>query len=356
MAEYEMDLVVSTDDPEIRREAIRQGARVIERPEILATDDASSEGVLLHALDVFQEENGMLPDLIVLLQCTSPLTEGRDIDGTIGTLVEGEADSAFSAVASHLFLWKSGEDDSVVGVNHDHRVRLRRQDSETHYIETGAVYVMRAEGFIAHRHRFFGRVVAHETPVANWIEIDGPSDLLVAEARVAASPSPRNVPWPESVSGVVFDFDGVMTDDHVILTEEGVEAVRCSRGDGYGIQQLRQAGLHLTVLSREVNPVVRLRCEKLKIECLQGIVDKESTLHEWAAQRAIPLSEIVYIGNDLPDIPCLEMVGLGVAVADAHPKVLATADLVLERKGGEGAVREICELISVFSENSLEVV
>ena len=355
-ARYDLDVVVSTDDPEIREEATRHGARVIVRPDILATDGASSEDVLLHALDADQENGRELPELLVLLQCTSPFTEAPDIDGTISALLQASADSSFSAVASHLFLWKADESGTMIGVNHDHRVRLRRQDSQPHFVETGAVYVMRTEGFVAHKHRFFGRVVAHETPAANWIEIDEPADVVVAEARLAASASPKKTALSGRVSGVVFDFDGVMTDDRVILNEDGVESVRCSRGYGYGIEQIRQAGLHVSVLSREVNPVVQVRCEKLKIECLQGIRDKATSLREWAVQKAIPLSEIVYVGNDLPDIPCLEMVGFGVAVADAHPKVRAMADLVLERRGGDGAVREICELISLFSENRLEVV
>ena len=102
-------------------------------------------------------------------------------------------------------------------------------------------------------------------------------------------------------------------------------------------------GVGVVVLSTEKNPVVAARCRKLCIPCHQGIDDKAATLRMLAVQHEVDLSEVIYVGNDVNDLACLGLAGCGVAVADAHPSVLAAADLVLKRPGGRGAVRELCE-------------
>jgi len=101
----------------------------------------------------------------------------------------------------------------------------------------------------------------------------------------------------------------------------------------------------MLVLSAEVNPVVTARCEKLGIPCLQGISDKWPVLQAWLSEHHIDPGHTIYIGNDLPDIPCMQAVGCGVAVADAHPRTLDAADLVLQTSGGYGAIRELVDLM-----------
>ncbi len=150
---------------------------------------------------------------------------------------------------------------------------------------------------------------------------------------------------PAKPALVVFDFDGVMTDDAVYIGEDEREWVRCERGDGMGISELRKHGIPLLVLSTEKNSVVAARCKKLCLECMQGCDDKAATLKKILDERGLPADRIVYVGNDINDIACLGMVGCGIAVADAHPRVLAVADAVLTRPGGHGAVRELCDLI-----------
>ena len=108
---------------------------------------------------------------------------------------------------------------------------------------------------------------------------------------------------------------------------------------------LRKAGVPMAVVSREKNAVVARRCEKLGLRCLQGIDNKLATVRTLAAELGTTLANIVYVGNDLPDLPCIAAVGLGVAVADAHPAVRAAAGLVLQNKGGRGAVRELAEML-----------
>ncbi|MEM6553189.1 MAG: HAD hydrolase family protein [Planctomycetota bacterium] len=173
-------------------------------------------------------------------------------------------------------------------------------------------------------------------------EIDCAAAEAVLRARQAAD---RGACLPERVEVVVFDFDGVFTDNKVTLTEEGLESARCSRGDGMGIDRLRAAGVPMLILSKEPVPIVMHRAKKLKLECLHGIDDKLPALKAWLGERGYSLAGTVYLGNDVNDYACLQAVGCGVVVADAVPGVLPVADMVLANKGGDGAVRELCELI-----------
>jgi len=155
---------------------------------------------------------------------------------------------------------------------------------------------------------------------------------------------------------VVFDFDGVMTDNTVWVLQDGTEAVRCHRGDGLGISRLRQAGFSALVLSTETNPVVSARCAKLGLPVEQGCPDKAGRLLRLLNEDHLDASRVVYLGNDLNDLGCLRLVGLPVAVADAVETVKAEVALVLDNAGGHGAVRELCELLVANSRPSHKAV
>ncbi len=118
-----------------------------------------------------------------------------------------------------------------------------------------------------------------------------------------------------------------------------------NRGDGLGIAMLRQAGIPMLVISTEPNPVVSARCRKLQLPAIQGAGNKATVLHSILEERKLDPQHVVYLGNDVNDLPCFPLVGCAVAVADAHPDVIAQADLVLIHNGGHGAVRELCERI-----------
>ena len=142
---------------------------------------------------------------------------------------------------------------------------------------------------------------------------------------------------------VAFDFDGVFTDNTVYVFDDGREAVRCWRGDGIGLRQLERRA-RVVILSTEKNPVVRRRADKLAVECHHGLADKRAVLERLASEASVELSAVAYVGNDTNDAPCLRAVGLPIVVADAHPDVLALAKLRTLAPGGQGAVREVCDL------------
>ena len=145
---------------------------------------------------------------------------------------------------------------------------------------------------------------------------------------------------------VIFDFDGVFTDNFVWVSQDGKESVRCCRSDGLGLHLLRDAGIPHLVLSTETNPVVSARCKKMGIRCIQGCSDKLTAIKELLREYAVDRECVVYVGNDINDLPAMRYVGLPVAVSDAWPVVKTAAKWVTERPGGYGAVREVCELIT----------
>jgi N-acylneuraminate cytidylyltransferase len=282
----------------------------------------------------------------VFLQCTSPLTTGADIDATIERLEAAGADSALSAVPFHHFLWRADAGGEALGVNHDRARRERRQDRIPEYLEDGAVYVMKAEGFRRAKHRFFGKTVLRVAQGGRVCEIDDPGDLDVAEVLLRRRDERRAMAsLPRPVRALVMDFDGVHTDDRVSVGQDGSERVVCSRSDGLGLERLRATGLPMLVLSKERNPVVKARCEKLRLDHVQGLDDKLAGLRQWLDDRGVPGSHVVYVGNDVNDLPCMAYVGCAVATADAHPDVRRAASIVLSRRGGRGALREVAELI-----------
>lgn len=148
----------------------------------------------------------------------------------------------------------------------------------------------------------------------------------------------------QDIKLLVFDFDGVMTDNRVLVDQDGREAVFCHRGDGYGIGLVKKAGLDVMVLSTEPNPIVMHRCKKLKIPCVHNCPDKLTAMKEIAQEKNLSAEQIAFVGNDLNDLEVMQWVGLPIAVADAVPAILALAKRVTERVGGDGAVREVCEL------------
>jgi YrbI family 3-deoxy-D-manno-octulosonate 8-phosphate phosphatase len=344
-------VVVSTDDEEIAEVAERYGAEVIWRPAEISGDRASSEAALLHALDELDAHAGYRPDLVVMLQATSPMRRPHDVQRAIDTLLAEGADSLFSACTVHGFLWhREGEELSSIG--YDYRDRRMRQDGPEDLLENGSIYVTRHDLLRATRNRLGGRIAVYRMDPLDSFQVDEPSDLVLMERLIGSDPTalPTEGSSASPVEGLdidllVLDFDGVMTDDRVLVDQHGTESVWCHRGDGWGIARLRDAGVPIVVISTETNPVVGARCAKLRIDVMQSCADKLRLLRQLAATRGVHPSRIAFVGNDVNDLSCLRWVGVPIAVADAAPDVRAACRLVTRRPGGRGAVREVADWI-----------
>ncbi len=156
---------------------------------------------------------------------------------------------------------------------------------------------------------------------------------------------------------LAMDFDGVHTDGFVYVDEDGKEMVRCSRRDGLGLAMLQRAGLKLYVISKEENQVVAARCRKLKITCVQAVHSgegKKTILERIIAENNFVPAEVAYIGDDLNDKEAMEYAGISIAVADAHPEIMSCADIILTRRGGDHALRELSEMLLTAKKLPLE--
>lgn len=329
-------VIVSTDDSDIAAAARAAGARVVVRPDELSGDTASSESALLHTLTQLETR----PEVTVLVQCTSPFIGAEQLDAAVQRVLDGPEDVVFSALESHEFQWAESNG-AVFGVGHSATFRPRRQDRAPHFRETGAFYVMRTAGLVESGHRFFGQIGIQPVPLAHATEVDSLDDLALVQALAAIVDRPE----PLDVDALVTDFDGVHTDDRAQLSQDGTESVVVSRSDGMGISLLKKANIPVLILSTEVNPVVRARADKLGVPVLHGIADKAAVLEKWLHDAGWDPARVAYVGNDVNDLGCLALVGWPIATPDAHPSVLAAARLVLTRHGGDGAIREVCDLI-----------
>jgi 3-deoxy-D-manno-octulosonate 8-phosphate phosphatase (KDO 8-P phosphatase) len=174
----------------------------------------------------------------------------------------------------------------------------------------------------------------------------------------------HEIPLPDwkSIHTIAFDFDGVFTDNKVWVREDGKESVRCDRGDGLAFDMLRKFSLKVGwnvdyfILSKEKNPVVSLRALKLRVPCVQGVLNKFEYLEVYLAENRKTTQGLVYVGNDLNDLAAMRLSGFSVAPSDAHILIKRHANLVLEQKGGEGFVRAFIERLLCVDQMSVDEV
>lgn len=159
-------------------------------------------------------------------------------------------------------------------------------------------------------------------------------------------PEPAAPHWRD-LDLVVYDFDGVMTDNRALILPDGSEAVSVNRSDGLAVGKLHDLGVPQVIISTEINEIVSTRAKKLQLPVYQGIGNKLECLREVLLARAASPEKTAYVGNDTNDLEAMRLVGWPIAPADAHPDILAVAKLVTQTRGGEGVIRELIDLLSV---------
>ena len=347
--------VVTTDDPEIADQAREYGAEVpFLRPAEFAQDDTLDLPVFQHALNWFSDHESYSPDIVVQLRPTSPFRPPELIDEAIQILIDNPGASSVRGVVpskeNPFKMWMIEPDGKMIPLletEFEEPFNMPRQELPPSFWQTGHIDVVKAETIIngsMSGHEIYSHII---DPLFS-VDLDNLQDWQRAEMRLKSlgsqiilPPREKNI-IPELVSLLVLDFDGVLTDDRVYVNQHGEETVAAHRGDGMGI---KKAGIEVVILSKEKNPVVKARADKLGIAVFQGIDEKGPELISILAERGISSENVVYLGNDINDLPCFPLVGLAAAVADSHPLVIEKAQLVLSKNGGYGAVRELCDLL-----------
>jgi 3-deoxy-D-manno-octulosonate 8-phosphate phosphatase (KDO 8-P phosphatase) len=150
----------------------------------------------------------------------------------------------------------------------------------------------------------------------------------------------------EEIKLIVYDFDGVMTDNKVYVDQNNNEMVQVNRADGLGISEIKKIGIKQIIISTEKNPVVSARAKKLNIPCLQGIDNKKFALKNYCKENNIELQQVAYIGNDINDIEAMKIAGYAFCPADAHESIKVISNYIMKTKGGDGVIRELLDLIT----------
>src|SRR5258706_6137729 len=357
-------ILVSTNDAEIASVAREYGAETrFMRPPELAQDRTADLPVFEHALKWLEEIEGYKPDIVVQLRPTSPIRPKDCIDDAVKTLMENpDADCVRGVVIAgqnpHKMWRFNGYDKpmkpllEVEGISESYNAP--RQILPVVYWQTGHIDAIRTST-ISRKHSLTGntiyplvidsRYTIDIDTLADWAKYE---ELVYHDGLDIVTPnnkSRRNM--PKKIELIICDFDGVITDNKVWVDQEGKEMVAAYRSDSPRISELRAKGIEVMILSSEPNPVVAARAKKMGVEAIHGVglQDKGRVMREVLSQKNIPAENVVYIGNDLNDLPCFEIAGWSVAGVDDYPPVLPAADHVLAKAGGQGALRELCDLI-----------
>lgn len=254
-------------------------------------------------------------DVLVLISAQAPLVTPEDIDSFVNMAANGTGDGVFSALESNA------------------------------KVDTGALYALLRPA--AEKAGSFAKLQLTPQGLSPFhtVRLNRPEDLQSVAALLKRQPLGHLLrKYP--MQALVLDFDGVFTDNKVIVSADGLESAICDRSDGFAIQSLQRRGFPILVLSTEKIPIVRVRSQKLGLECIHGVGDKVTILKTWLKDRDIDPEHTIYVGNDINDLGCMEMVGMPIAVADAFPEVMRVARCVLTARGGHGAVREIATAVA----------
>lgn len=340
--------LVATDSEEIAMAARQAGADAPWLiPSALAKENTLPEPALLYMLDELTKKEHFVPDVIILLNPTTPLRLPGRVTAAIWQFEAEGADSLISVCPTHSFFWKNPKNPQA---NYDYLHRPRPQEipeADRMYRENGSITITKTGLLQTNKSRLGGKISLFMMDEKESQESDSPALSKIAQEWLQDKPTPSDPPPRrnplEWLDAVVFDFDGVLTDNRVLVQQDGTESVYCSRSDGMGFDLLRAANIPAFIMSTETNPVVSARAKKLKLPVVQAVKDKGIAIQTLCQEQGFSLDRILFVGNDINDLPAMRLVGYPIAVADAMPVVRKAAWRVLKTAGGAGIVRELID-------------
>lgn len=346
---------VATDSKEIRccienfmkNEKTFTKAEVIGRSQESSSDTASTETAMLE----FAQNYGF--DNIVLIQATSPLLSGNDLNNGFEAFSDRYVDSVLSVVKQKRFNWTVKEDGYAYSTNYDVFHRPRRQEFDGYYVENGAFYITSRENLLKSKNRISGNIKIIEMDEDTFFEIDEPSDWVIIEALMKKNGITAPTEIPE-IKMLLTDCDGCLTDGGMYYSENGDELKKFNTHDGMGFALLQERGIQTGIITGENVDLNRKRAEKLKLDIYEGgCKNKADTIKRICKERGIDLVNVAYIGDDINDIEAIKIVGYSCCPADAIYEVKKYANYITKTKGGNGVVREVVE--NIFTANGWEL-
>lgn len=331
-------IIIATDDHRIIEVVDSLGfdnVSVYIRNKENSRDDSSTESVMIEYIN---NESISLETTFVLIQATSPLLTGLDLIKGFSAL--NDHDSVLSCVRTKRFFWsEKGE-----ALNYNFHNRPRRQDFDGLLMENGAFYINSVSNILKHKNRLSGNIGVSEMAEFTAVEIDEEEDWIVAESLMNKFILKTNEISKKKIKLFVTDVDGVLTDAGMYYSESGDEFKKFNTHDGMAFQLLREQGIKTAIITSENTMIVANRAKKLKVDFLyQGKKHggKLNAVLDICSKENIHINEVAYIGDDINCFELLCEVGLAACPSNAVAKIKQIPNIiVLEKKGGEGVVRE----------------
>ncbi len=304
-----------------------------------ASDTASTEDVMI---EFITKKSFSVDTIFILVQVTSPFTQAKDFSNAIKQYVQSDNESLLSVVRFKRFFWS----ENGKPVNYDYLNRPRRQDFQGILMENGAFYVNTIQNILHDKNRLSDKIGYYEMPEYTGIELDEEDDWMLAE-NFMRKYILNNSLNKSNIKLLLSDVDGVLTDAGMYYSENGDELKKFSTYDGMGFKLLKSQGIKVGLLTTEDRELNRRRAKKLALDYdFHGVADKLALVEELCANNGLNLSEVAYIGDDINCKRLLEKVGLAACPLNAVRSVKQIPDIILiNKKGGEGALREFAELI-----------
>lgn len=339
------EIIVATDSDAIWSTIEKQNytkTTLYRRSAENACDTASTESVILEYIHkaTLAEDN-----IFMLVQATSPLTESIHFSEALQMYAKGVYDSIITCVRNFRFFWN--EDGS--SMNYDYMNRPRRQNFKGMLMENGAFYINTVKNILGNGNRLGGKIGIYEMPEYTATEIDEPDDWIILENLMRKHVLAHTKNAKTSIKLFLSDIDGTLTDGGMYYSENGDELKKFNTRDGMGMGMLREKGIKVGIITSEDRELNQRRADKLKLDYFyQGKKNggKLAVAKEICEQMGITLQEVAYIGDDVNCIELLSSVGMAACPADADERVKAIPGIkVMTKGGGEGCVREFCEVI-----------
>ncbi|XP_071813610.1 N-acylneuraminate cytidylyltransferase-like isoform X1 [Apostichopus japonicus] len=346
---------VSTDHDEIARISQEWGAQVFRRSAQTAADKSPS----IDAVKEFATHHPEV-DYIAQVQCTSPCLHPFHVAGPCRMMREEGFDSVFAVTRRHGFRWQEVHGGGKTApLNLDPKNRPRRQDWDGELIENGSFYFATRELILDGLFQG-GKIGYFEMQAEYSVDIDTDIDWPIAEQRVLKF-GYFGKTRPQGICLVVLGADGVLTDNQVHLTSTGEEFRSFNYSDTIGIKQLQARGVEVKVIAGDdgaesrkdgQSSILDSLAKRLGADIVMGCNDKVAQLESWRKEKQLEWTQVAYIGNDLPDMGCIKLAGIGGAPGDAHHDIRTIANFVCRQPGGRGAVREFCDHVLLVMEKA----
>lgn len=337
-----VDRIIVATDSSVIKETVNSfdfsKVSIYDRKAENAVDTASTESVMLEYIESVNLSDDVT---FMLVQATSPLTQTVHFEEAMSMYNSGKYDSLLTCVKNYRFFWN----EDGTSKNYDYRNRPRRQDFDGVYMENGAFYINSVKNIKESKNRLCGKIGIYEMPEYTATEIDEPDDWVILENLMRRHVIKNEIEIPE-IKMFLTDCDGCLTDGGMYYSENGDELKKFNTTDGMGFKLLKERGIITGVITGEKRELNSRRAKKLNLDIIeQGVNDKLAKIEELCKKYDVDIRNVLYIGDDINDLEAIKAVGFGCSVANGLDIVKKDAKYVTKKSGGEGAVREICELI-----------